>query len=132
MSFMAFYTRGIDDPVYYFFSILPALAGILFIGLFLVELYWLMSRRPVAEVTNEGIWIYRWNKREFHRWEGVKKYRFKMNKFARGAGLVEFYDKPGNRLFDLDTSRATWHRTKLKENLSYYAKCINNNNQPWT
>jgi hypothetical protein len=40
-------------------------------------------------------------------WEKVRKYRFKNNHFVRSAGLIEFYDKPGNLLFSIDTSRPT-------------------------
>ena len=131
-SFMAFYLQGESDWVQYLFAVIPGLALLLFIGIFLHELYWMLTRRPVAEITHEGIWVYHWNRREFHSWKGVRKYRFRMNKLVRSAGLVEFYDKPGNLLFEIDTSRAKWSRHQLKEVFDQYARCINNNNQPWT
>jgi hypothetical protein len=92
---------------------------------------WLFTRKPIAAVTPEGIWIYQIHKRVFFNWTEAKKFRFKRDLLLRGGRMIYFYNKPGKYLGYINTSRAIWDRNQIKEKLQLYARCINDRNNLW-
>jgi hypothetical protein len=106
--------------------------GILLFLLFTcADWVWLFTRKPIAEVNQEGIWIYQIHKRVFFSWTEARKFRFKRDLLFRGGRLIYFYNKPGKYLDYMNTSRAVWDRNQMKEKLKLYARCINDRNNLW-